>query len=108
LNLVPGSEDFDRRVDEIHEYASKPPPSERMIRLVDALLTRYPDLTETEDTVWADAPLKNNILGQFINMGIMWNRYAEAAEFVIETAHSMGLHAYDPQDGSFYPAPDGS
>jgi hypothetical protein len=105
LGLEPGSKDFQQKITEIHEYSQKPLPSEGMIKLVDALLARYPDLTETEETVWADGPMKNNILGQFINMSIMWVNYVEAAEFVIETAHNLGLHAYDPQDGSFYPAP---
>ena len=106
LNLKPGSKDFQRKIEEIHQYARKPPPSEGMTKLVDALLARYPDLTETEDTVWADGPMRNNILGPFINMSIRWDNYVEAAEFVISTAHSLGLHAYDPQDGSFYPAPN--
>ena len=104
--MEPGSKNFQQKIEEIHRYSLKPPPSERMIKLVDALLAKYPDLTETEETVWADGPMKNNILGRFINLSIMWRNYVEAAEFVISTAHSLGLHAYDPQDGSFYPAPD--
>jgi hypothetical protein len=103
--LEPGSKDFQQKVETIHKYSQKPLPSDRMIELVDTLLAKYPDLTETEETVWADGSMKNNILGQFINMSIMWASYAEAAEFVISTAHRLGLHAYDPQDGSFYPAP---
>lgn len=59
--------------------------------MVDTLLAKYPEITETEETVWADAPMKNNIIGQFINMAIMWTDYVEAAEFVIQTAHSLGL-----------------
>jgi hypothetical protein len=104
LNLQPGSKDFLHRIEELHR-PPYPIPSELMQKLVVALLARYPDLTEAEDTVWADGPLKNNILGQFINMSIVWASYVDAAEFVISTAHGLGLHAYDPQDGSFYPAP---
>ena len=106
LNLDPASEDFQNRIDEIHKYRSKPAPPEGMLKLVDALLARYPDLTETDETVWADGPMKNNILGRFINMGVIWNRYAEAAGFIIFTANGLGLHAFDPQDGTFYPAPN--
>jgi hypothetical protein len=106
LNLEPASDDFQQKIQAIHQYVRKPTPSAAMIKLVDALIARYPDLSlETLDTVWADGPMKNNILGQFINMSIRWDNYVEAAEFVISTAHSQGLHVYDPQDGSFYPAP---
>src|SRR5262249_49566449 len=104
LSLQPGSSDFRRKIEELHR-APHPPPTSTMLKFVDSLLARYPDLTETEDTVWADGPLKGNIIGEFINMGIMWSGYVEAVPFVIATAHSFGLHAYDPQDEHFYPAP---
>lgn len=102
LALKPGSAEFETAIQDIH----KPPyaqPSEKMLNFVDALLRKYPDLTETDDTVWSDGPLRGNIIGQFINLGIMWSGYEEAIPFVIATAHSFHLHCYDPQDGSFYP-----
>jgi hypothetical protein len=104
LALEPSAEDF---LDKIHELHSTPypPPSETMVKLVDALLQRYPDLTVTEDTVWADGPLTGNIIGRFINIGIIWSRYEEAALFVISTAQSMGLHCYDPQGSNYFSAP---
>ncbi len=71
---------------------------------MEALLSRHADVMETDDTVWGDGPLVNNILGGFINMSLTWPGYAEAMPFVIETAGRHGLHCYDPQSDDFYPA----
>jgi hypothetical protein len=103
LDLTPSEADFHERVDALHR-GPKPPRSPRLVRFVDELLTRYPDLMETENTVWGDGPLVGNILGDFINMSLIWSGYVEAAQFVIETAHKHGLHCYDPQTSTFYPA----
>jgi hypothetical protein len=78
--------------------------SPKLLAFVSELLSRYADLTETDDTVWGDGPLVNNILGGFINMSLIWSRYQEAASFVAATAHCHGLDCYDPQTGDFYPA----
>jgi hypothetical protein len=92
------------KIDALHQ-APTPPRSARLVAFVAELLTRYRDLTETEDTVWADGPLVGNIIGEFINMGLIWSRYEEAVPFVIEIAHKHGLHCYDPQSGDFFPVP---
>jgi len=104
IDLEPKGPDFQKKVSILHR-APKSPGSPRLIAFVEDLLSRYGDLTETEDTVWGDGPLANNILGEFINISMIRSRYAEAAPFVIETAHRHGLHCYDPQDSDFYPAP---
>lgn len=103
LGLEPSSQDFFAKIKRLHERPL-PKPSAAMLRLVDALLKKYPDLTVTEDTIWSAGPLRNEILGQFIHVAIRWSCYAQGALFMIDTAHQLGLHAYDPQDGSFYPA----
>lgn len=84
--------------------AAKPPRSPKLVAFVNDLLTRYPDATEAQDTVWADGPLTGDIIGGFINMSLIWPRYAEATPFVISTAHRHGLHCFDPQTGRFHPA----
>src|SRR5579862_9725981 len=101
LDLNPQNPGFHERVWALHQMG-KSPRSPRLVAFVEALLSRYADLTETEDTVWADGPLVNNILGDFINMSLIWPRYAEAVPFVVETAHKHGLHCYDPQTEEFY------
>jgi hypothetical protein len=92
--------------DKIRALRSEVPPrrSPKLIAFVTDLLARYGDLTETNDTVWADGPLVGNIIGDYINMSLSWSRYHEAIPFVIATAHQHGLHCYDPQTGKFYPA----
>jgi len=102
LDLNPTDRGFHERVEAPHQ-GPKPPRSPKLVALVEDLLSRYADLTQTEDTVWGDGPLINNILGDFINMSLIWNRYNEAAPYVVETAHKHGLHCYDPQTDEFYP-----
>jgi hypothetical protein len=106
LGLNPGSDDFRRKVREIYRNNPKPAPSEGMLKLVDALVKRYPDAAETDETVWTDGTLKSQIIGQFINMGIKWWGFEEASQFATSTANRLGLHAYNPQTGAFYPATD--
>ena len=103
LNLDPKHPDFGERVLALNQ-APTPSRSPRLVAFVEDLVSRYADFPPTEDTVWGDGPLVGNILGDFINMSLVWSRYAEAAPFVIETAHKHGLHCYDPQGGDFYPA----
>jgi hypothetical protein len=102
LNLSPADATFPERIEALHQ-GPKPAASSRLLRFVEALLDQYPDVTETEHTVWADGPLDGSIIGSFISLALRWSRYEEAAPFVISTAHSHGLHCYDPQTGEFYP-----
>jgi hypothetical protein len=101
LDLNPEESDFDDRVDELLEAAPQP-PSPKLLAFLKALWSRYPDLSETEDTVWAAGPLDQEIAGDFIHLAVIWSRYVEARSFVIETANKHGLHCYDPQDDIFY------
>jgi hypothetical protein len=103
LELDPTDEEFPERVSDL-QRARKPARSPRLVAFVEDLLSRYADLTQTEDTVWGDGPLLGNILGEFINMSLVWTRYAEAAPFIFETAQKHGLHCYDPQTDEFSPA----
>jgi hypothetical protein len=104
LGLVPTDRSFYDRIKALHRDA-KPPPSPKLVAFVADLLVRYGDLTETDDTVWGDGPMVNNIIGDFINMSLIWSRYQEAVPFVTMTARKHGLHCFDPQTGEFYPAP---
>jgi hypothetical protein len=105
LDLDPQARDFHDRVDALHE-APPPEASDKLIAFVEALVARYPNLGDTDDdTVWSDGPLSGNVIGDFINMGVVWSRCAEAEPFIRETAHKHGLHFYDPQSEKFYPCP---
>ena len=104
LALVPADRSFHDRITALHQGV-EPPRSPKLVALVADLPARYGDLTETDDTVWADGPLVDNIIGGFINMSLIWSRYQEAVPFVVTTAHKHGLHCYDPQTDGFHPAP---
>jgi len=103
LGLDPKQRDFHDRIEALHE-GPELPASPKLLAFVADLLARYPDLDgDDQDTAWAAGPLANEIIGDFINMAIVWSLYDEAAGFVIETAHRHGLHAYDPQGHDFFP-----
>jgi hypothetical protein len=103
LGLNPTDVTFSERIRAIHRHPL-PPRSPRLVDFVNDLLARYADLTETDDTVWGDGPLVGNIIGDFINMSLVWSRYEEAAPFIVETAKRHGLHCFDPQTGKFFPS----
>jgi len=104
LGLNPADRDFKEQIRAMYQQP-KPAPSPRLVAFVKDLLSRYADVTESQDTVWGDGPLVNNIRGDFINMSLIWTRYAEAAAFIIETAQKHGLQCYDPQGDNFFPSP---
>ena len=85
---------------------SKDPPSEKMLVFVARLTAKYPDLTTTDDTPWADGPLTGDISGKFIHFGVSWSWYkTDVVAFIVETGHSLGLHCYDPQTGALHKSP---
>ena len=103
LGLLPGSRDFSHRVEGIQE-ASPRPPATAIVEFVGALTKRYPELKEGQtNTVWADGPLLGDASGQFIDIGILWDRSEEAVPFIVLTANKFGLNCYDPQNSRFYP-----
>jgi hypothetical protein len=100
---------FAKQLDALHDGPT-PEPSSALIAFVDDLLARYPDLDELDDdklddNVWSDGPLTGNIIGEFINIGILWSRYDVAALFVIEMAKKHQLFCYDPQSENLYCRP---
>jgi hypothetical protein len=74
-----------------------------MLAFADFLLAKYPDLTETENTIWAAGPLKNEISGSLIHFAVRWSAYTEARLFVRPAARLHGLNFYDPQSDLFVP-----
>jgi hypothetical protein len=79
-------------------------PAPKLLAFVQELLARYEDLSESGDTVWGDGPLVNNIVGDWINISLVWTGYQEAASFVTATAHRHGLDCYDAQTAEYFPA----
>ena len=77
----------------------------KLLGFVAALHAKYSDLTETDDTPWATGPLTGEICDNFINFAVSWSWYNDdLISFVVATAHSHGLHCFDPQSSEFYEA----
>lgn len=84
------------------------PPSPEIRRYVDALLSRWADLTDladddVDDSPWADGPLIANADGDQIHFALVWSRAEEAAEFAARTAAEHGLVCFDPQSERLLP-----
>jgi hypothetical protein len=79
----------------------------RLLTFADALLARYPDLDDDNEdaTPWADAPLKNNIVGDLFYFAMAPSHADAAIPFIVETASSHGLVCFDPQTESLLPPP---
>jgi hypothetical protein len=104
LNLHPSDPDYPYKVMALDDLPD-PAPTPRLLAFVEALLSRYPDIEdENTDTIWSDGPLAGNIQGDYITLGVRWSRYdAVVVATLVETAHSHGLHCFDPQQDIFYP-----
>jgi hypothetical protein len=102
LGLHPGADGNAERFHAI--LTAREPPSPKMLAFADFLLARYPDLTETEDTIWADGPLKNNISGSLIYFTVTWSGYTEGRLFVRPAARMHGLDFHDLQANLYIPA----
>ena len=73
---------------------------------VDALLERWPDITDDagDDSPWADGPLIGNAFGDAIYFSMVWSKADEASAFAARTAAEHGLVCYDPQAEAMRPA----
>lgn len=89
------------------ESGQTQPPTPAIRAYVDALLERWPDITDDggEDSPWADGPLIGNANGSFIYFAMVWSRCEEASEFAARTAAAHGLICYDPQSQTLRPDP---
>ena len=75
------------------------PPTPAILAFVEALLDRWPDITNEggEDSPWADGPMIENASGPIIYFGMMASGLKEAVPFVIDEARRRGLVCFDPQ-----------
>ncbi|MBF4769537.1 hypothetical protein ISU10_17350 [Nocardioides agariphilus] len=80
-------------------------PSLRIRSYVEALLKRWPDITddEGEDSAWADGPLIDNAFGNAVYFSMTLGRAEQASEFAARLASQRGLVCYDPQTESLRP-----
>jgi len=75
------------------------PPSPRLTAYVEALLARWPDITEEagEESPWSTGPLIGEAIGPFMYFPMVWSQAKEASAFAVGLAQAHGLVCYDPQ-----------
>jgi hypothetical protein len=80
-------------------------PTPAITAYVDALLKRWPDITEDEgdNSPWSDGPLINNARGPIVYFGMVFSMAEEASAFAAETAATHGLVCFDPQTEELRP-----
>ena len=94
---------FEQLYDELMESDQPIPPTARIQRYVDDLVTRWPDITTEagDDSPWADGPLIGNASGPMIYFAMVTS---SGPEVVDEVAHYPaavgGLVCFDPQTGT--------
>ncbi|QGZ95360.1 hypothetical protein [Terricaulis silvestris] len=102
LALDPKAKSFQDDVEALYEQSEPPHPT--LTAFVAALLERYPDPDDDDtDTVWADGPIQDEILGRFINVAVIWPRADETWAVFLKSGHACGLVCYDPQSDRVYP-----
>jgi hypothetical protein len=103
LALAPYSHDFLDRVDRLHRTPFQPPAT-AIVEFVGGLQKRYPDISVSDETAWADGPMLRDANGQFIDFSIRWDYYDKVVPFVVSTALRFHLDCLDPQTFQYYTA----
>jgi hypothetical protein len=76
-----------------------PTPRPSILRYVDALLARWPDITTDEgaDSPWASGPLAQEAIGPLFYFPMRPSMADEASAFAAAKAEEFGLVCFDPQ-----------
>lgn len=88
-----------------HMGGQKTPTTPLIRQYVEALVTRWPDLSPDDDeddedaSPWSDGPLINNSSGPLFYFGMVFSRCQDGASFAADLARTLGLVCFDPQDG---------
>ena len=82
---------------EISDPADPIPPTPRIRAYVEALLDRWPDIDEHDDSPWASGPLMSEAIGSVIYFPMVYSMAEEASAFAADLARQHGLVCYDPQ-----------
>jgi hypothetical protein len=77
------------------------PPTAKIATYLRTLTACYPELVDDDaanDALWASGPLIDNASGPIAYIGLKLDRFVnEGWRYCVETAHSQGLVAFDPQ-----------
>jgi hypothetical protein len=85
--------------------AGETEPSLRIRAFVEALLKRWPDITddEGEDSPWADGPLMSNAFGDAVYFSMSLGLADKVSDYAARLARERGLVCFDPQTESLRP-----
>jgi hypothetical protein len=89
--------EFERLWAHYFESAEDFVPTERIADYVRALLERYPDLDDDDDSPWSTSPLMSEASGQIIYFPMVWSRCEEVSAWAADLAKQHGLNCFDPQ-----------
>jgi hypothetical protein len=96
---------YERLMDQMEAEEIETNPSPEILAYVEALLARWPDITEDggDDSPWADGPLIANAFGEAMYFSMVWSQAEEASDFASRLASQHGLVCYDPQSETLRP-----
>jgi hypothetical protein len=89
--------------DKYVEPGSPVSPTARIVRYVEALLQRWPDIDIDidididEKSPWGTSPLINNAVGPMVYVPMVWSQAQEASAYAADLAKAHGLVCFDPQ-----------
>jgi hypothetical protein len=95
--------EFEQLYDELMGSDQPIPPTARIQRYVDDLVTRWPDITTEagDDSPWAHRPLIGNASGPMIYFAMTTSSGPEVGDEVAHNAAAVGgLVCFDPQTGT--------
>ena len=84
---------FEQLYDELMESDQPIPPTARIQRYVDDVVTRWPDITTEagDDSPWADGPLIGNASGPMIYFAMVTSSGPEVVDEVAHYAAAVGI-----------------
>ena len=98
---------LERIVPRLERDPRDPTPATPRIRAyVEALLKRWPDLEDDDDSPWSTSPLLREAVGWFIYFPMAYTKAEEASAFAADLAQQQGLFCYDPQLSDSAPVRD--
>ena len=83
---------------EAYDPRNPVPPTPRIRAYVEALLERWPDITDDDDgSPWSTSPLIGEAVGWFVYFPMVYSMADEASAFAADLARQHGLVCFDPQ-----------
>ncbi|MBB5776577.1 hypothetical protein [Nonomuraea jabiensis] len=82
---------------ELMDQDGDTPPTSRISTYVAAVLERWPDFDEADDSAGAAWSVSPEASGPIVYFCMAYSKAEEVSEFAADLAHERGLVCYDPQ-----------